>query len=124
LVGSPFEVTGNAQVLFSYRPSGAVRYGIENFAIYAKNDAIGPEITLLAPNSGLSQFTGSMLLAPGSYTYRITGDVTGDLGGKYSYNVTAVPVPEPETWAMLVAGLGLVGLQLRRRTKAGMLSIN
>lgn len=29
--------------------------------------------------------------------------------------VTAVP--EPETWAMLLAGLGLVGLQLRRKTK-------
>ena len=36
----------------------------------------------------------------------------------------ALTVPEPETWAMLVAGLGLVGLQLRRRTKTGMLSIN
>lgn len=30
--------------------------------------------------------------------------------------VTAVP--EPETWAMLLAGLGLVGLQLRRKMKA------
>jgi hypothetical protein len=29
--------------------------------------------------------------------------------------VTAVP--EPETWAMLLAGLGLVGLQLRRKMK-------
>jgi hypothetical protein len=26
-----------------------------------------------------------------------------------------VPVPETETWAMMLAGLGLVGLQLRRR---------
>ena len=28
------------------------------------------------------------------------------------------PVPEPETWAMLLAGLGLVGLMARRRTPA------
>ena len=29
---------------------------------------------------------------------------------------SAVPVPEPETWAMLLAGLGLVGVAARRRT--------
>lgn len=29
---------------------------------------------------------------------------------------SAVPVPEPETWAMLLAGLGLVGFAARRRT--------
>jgi hypothetical protein len=26
-----------------------------------------------------------------------------------------VPVPEPETWAMLFAGLGLLGMKVRRR---------
>lgn len=30
---------------------------------------------------------------------------------------TAQPVPEAETWAMLLAGLGLVGWQARRRTR-------
>lgn len=31
-------------------------------------------------------------------------------------NVVAVPVPEPESWAMLLAGLGLIGFAARRRT--------
>lgn len=31
------------------------------------------------------------------------------------YEPVAAPVPEPETWAMLVSGLGLVGMRLRRR---------
>lgn len=29
------------------------------------------------------------------------------------------PIPEPETWALLVAGLGLVGLAIRRRSQLG-----
>lgn len=33
-------------------------------------------------------------------------------------NVVTAPVPEPETYAMLLAGLGLVGFVVRRRAKA------
>jgi hypothetical protein len=40
-------------------------------------------------------------------------------GENYSFlndaAVFAVPVPEPETYAMLLAGLGLVGFAVRRR---------
>lgn len=42
-------------------------------------------------------------------------------GIQYSFldnaSVVAVPVPEPETYAMLLAGLGLVGFAARRRTR-------
>ena len=42
-----------------------------------------------------------------------------------TFGVTVTPVPEPETWAMLLAGLGLVGLQLRRKMKAvGRIALN
>ncbi|MCU0842136.1 MAG: PEPxxWA-CTERM sorting domain-containing protein [Thiobacillaceae bacterium] len=33
----------------------------------------------------------------------------------HTASMTLSPIPEPETWAMLLAGLGLVGLQLRRK---------
>ncbi|NBW77178.1 MAG: PEP-CTERM sorting domain-containing protein, partial [Sphingomonadaceae bacterium] len=29
------------------------------------------------------------------------------------------PVPEPATWIMMIAGIGLIGLQLRRRRTVG-----
>ena len=63
-------------------------------------------------------------LISGNYFVEVSGYGAGSKGGAYSFTASAVPVPEPETWAMLVAGLGLVGLQLRRRTNTGKISIN
>jgi len=44
---------------------------------------------------------------------------TADLGGKdlshLEFFGTVAPVPEPASWAMLVAGLGAVGVAMRRR---------
>ena len=40
---------------------------------------------------------------------------TTDLGYYSVDNVTATPVPEPETYAMLLAGLGLLGAMKRRK---------
>ena len=34
---------------------------------------------------------------------------------QFGFSITAVPIPEPETYAMLLAGLGMVGVVVRRR---------
>lgn len=49
--------------------------------------------------------------------YLTVGGVTsGSLGGLYSGSISSVsPVPEPESYAMLLAGLGLMGAVVRRR---------
>ncbi len=39
-------------------------------------------------------------------------------GAGYAGNLTISPVPEPETYAMLLAGLGLIGFSVRRRVAA------
>lgn len=36
-------------------------------------------------------------------------------GGSYCGNIVISPVPEPQTYAMLLIGLGLVGFSARRR---------
>lgn len=41
--------------------------------------------------------------------------ITGQPQNKLSFTFTANPVPEPETYALLLAGLGLVGMLARRR---------
>ncbi|MCU0842812.1 MAG: FxDxF family PEP-CTERM protein [Thiobacillaceae bacterium] len=66
--------------------------------------------------------SGSVTFDPptaGSYTAIVFGEPGAFNGFTFStFGVTVTPVPEPETWAMLLAGLGLVGMQLRRKLKS------
>lgn len=49
-------------------------------------------------------------LNPGNdYYFGVLGMTTGSAGGAYSLSAIAQPIPEAETWAMMVAGLGLLG---------------
>lgn len=63
----------------------------------------------------VDQLTLDTTLAAGAYTLKLKGNSWGQAGGLYSYALVAQPVPEPEAWAMMLAGLGLVGFALRRR---------
>lgn len=53
-------------------------------------------------------------LATGNYYLYIAGATTG---GTYNGNISISPVPEPESYAMMLAGIGLMGFVARRRTK-------
>lgn len=62
--------------------------------------------------------TNSVALSTGTYFYNVSGAATGAFGGLYNLTSTIVPispVPEPETYAMRLDGLGAVGLLARRR---------
>ncbi|MRW88440.1 PEP-CTERM sorting domain-containing protein [Duganella sp. FT80W] len=56
-------------------------------------------------------------LSAGSYYVEVDGKVVGNGGGSYGSDLTigVAAVPEPETYAMLVAGLGLMGFVARRK---------
>ncbi len=60
------------------------------------------------------QATGAPI-PPGNLFVRVSGIANGTSGGVYTWHASALPVPEPETYAMLLAGLGLLGLKARRR---------
>ena len=69
----------------------------------------------------LAANTISFLSGPvgaGSYYLNVNGIGNGSLGGLYNGSISVAAVPEPETYAMLLAGMGVMGFIARRRNKA------
>jgi hypothetical protein len=77
--------------------------------------------TTVATGKIPSGFVGTLdfvapLAAGHEYDFVVTGaPATVTSSGSYSGNVSISPVPEVETYAMLLVGLGLLGLAARRR---------
>jgi hypothetical protein len=82
--------------------------------------------SLVAPTTTTTTASSWNNLAAGTYTLQFTGVVSKATTvfkvkvpsiGAYASVVTLTPVPEPETYAMLLAGLGLIGTVIRRKAK-------
>lgn len=57
-------------------------------------------------------------LAAGNYAFRVFGLNNAPLSAySLAANATALPVPEPESYAMLAAGLGIIGFVASRRRR-------
>jgi len=57
----------------------------------------------------------TVTLGTGSYYYSVLGGAVGS--STYAISSVAAPVPEPETYALLGAGLGVVGFLASRRRR-------
>jgi len=99
----------NSQQVFSWTPNGNIGTGIvggsEAFDAFNLNTGTTPGLTY-NPGTGFYQATTNSLAA-GTYSVSI------NMGNQ----VTAVP--EADTYAMLLAGLGLVGFAARRKLNHG-----
>jgi len=77
-------------------------------------------------SSGTSLQTGSMdvwtlssdNLQAGDYYVMVGGNLVSDTSGSFGGAVMLAPVPEPETYGMMLAGLGVLGFLARRRKQA------
>jgi hypothetical protein len=71
--------------------------------------------TVPATGSGPISFSSFDSSLHGSAYLSVAGIANGTLGGLYNGAISISPVPEPEAFAMLLAGLGLMGAVVRRR---------
>ncbi len=92
-------------------------FGLDNFSIAfydAANNLLASDSQSGANDTTL-EISNLMLAAGTGYRFVVGGDVMGTLGGSYGGALAAAPVPEAETYAMMLAGLGLVGFMVSRR---------
>lgn len=116
-----YDLGGLAGDLFTAYVSGAEGYAsqLANVEAWVTGGGAGSQ-ELVATSSGTLdvQFIDGISLVP-NYLYQIVLDgSTSSPGGSYTGNVTAAAVPEPATWAMMLAGFGAIGFAMRRRRQS------
>ena len=78
-------------------------------------DLTGPQLARLTANESVSfdaTFDQAVVLGSNSFALHVQG-LTDAQGGSAWY--VPPPIPEPETYAMMLAGLGMLGFTARRR---------
>ncbi len=118
-----FALNGDTNV---FKPSGynyatgIMAYGNGNayvtIDVNASNPLLGP--TSLNPVSAASGAPDSMMgkMTMAWHTDALTGSF-GNMGNGQPISLTVAAVPEPEEYAMMLLGFGMVGYQIKRKQK-------
>ncbi|MPZ44208.1 MAG: PEP-CTERM sorting domain-containing protein [Betaproteobacteria bacterium] len=141
ILGGPPPVSLGDFFTFVLPPNGGSAYSVVNFPIPPLNldlmftslslfsmgaDAAigGGDDVLMDSDSGVAGSGGTELSvnfgpqgASQNMYLAVSGFTTGSAGGAYNGAISVTSIPEPEVWAMMLVGVGLVGFRLRNRSK-------
>jgi len=104
-IANPGDLSGNISAI------NFIPFNILGLTVTLQDSSFAVIGTDNTPQTGFT-FSG---LAAGNYALNVLGFATGSGGGFYAGGAIATTVPEPETYAMLLAGLGIVGFVAARR---------
>lgn len=120
---------GSASTVAASISNVAISFGSFAFGGITDFSALLNGVSLLNLSSFTSQsgpvsvttqvLTGGSSVPAGLFTLKVSGNA--GLGASYGGSIVAAPVsavPEPETFTMLLAGLGMMGAIARRRNKS------
>ena len=112
-------IATSVKVTLQFGASSTPIYDISNFAITLKDvNNVQYAFDNSFSNGALelsATLAPSVVGLPGFYEFVVSGTTAGTAGGIYAGALSAQPVPEAESYAMMLAGLGLVGFMVSRR---------
>ncbi len=108
-----FSVLSSSDLVGTISGTSSSNFALSAFDLYTSSGT-------LVTTGSFNNVTGKASLGfvsdgglTGNYYLLISGTTTG---GTYNGNISLSPVPEPESYAMMLAGLGLMGFVARRRS--------
>jgi hypothetical protein len=122
----------SSAVLFTAPTTSNYTVSFTGFVADNNPSGVNLQFFLLGPQGGYYTFA---TLGAANLSYSMTADlgVVLPAGGQFGFavnydgvyyddstgiNVTVTPIPEPASWALMIAGFGLVGVAARRRGRA------
>lgn len=108
-----FNFTVGSQSSFS---AMILSFGIDDFVGSIIGRQGNPFSESFSIDDGRTTF--STLLGPGRYSFVLQGTVA-DAPAAYFGGFSAVPVPEPAEWMMIIAGVAMMGFVVSRRRNIG-----
>ena len=107
--------TALAGVIASSSATTFLDNNVAGWQYYAYGNVITPGGT-----TDLNPLFGGVNFTPGIHYYAFVGGGSASTNSTLGYTLSVTAVPEPESWAMMLAGLGLVGAIARRNKKTPM----